>query len=74
MYALVVLSTIYMETELLKKEEFEQHLKNKTLRLSFVGMSNAGKSYRSRILSEQAGFLWYQVVAWISIRRALPNA
>ena len=48
-------------TELLKPEEFDAHIKNKTLRLSFVGMSNAGKSYRSKRLHDELGFRWYHI-------------
>ncbi len=50
-----------MESKGLKPEAFDAHLANKTLRLAFVGMSNAGKSYRSRVLKDEAGFLWYEV-------------
>lgn len=50
-----------MDLSLLTPEEFDAHLSNKTLRLAFVGMSNAGKSYRSRILNKENDFLWYQV-------------
>lgn len=50
-----------MESAPLAPEEFDQHLANKTLRLSFVGMANCGKSYRSRTLTEEKDFLWYQV-------------
>jgi shikimate kinase len=49
-----------MTSALLTPAEFDQHRASGTLRLSFVGMSNAGKSYRSKTL-EGAGFLWYQV-------------
>lgn len=45
----------------LAPEEFDAHLAASTLRLSFVGMSNCGKSYRSRVLERQNGFFWYQV-------------
>ena len=50
-----------MDSEQLKPIEFDVHIKNGSLRLAFVGMSNAGKSYRSKILRDQAGFLWYHV-------------
>lgn len=50
-----------MEPQLLTKTEFDAHVANKTLRLSFVGMSNCGKSYRSKVLERECGFLWYQV-------------
>lgn len=45
----------------LTPEEFDAHVAAGTLRLSFVGMSNAGKSYRSKVLAKERGFLWYQV-------------
>jgi shikimate kinase len=45
----------------LKPEEFDAHLAAHTVRISFVGMANAGKSYRSRILQEEGGFLWYEI-------------
>src|SRR3989344_302655 len=41
--------------------EFDAHVANHTLRLAFIGMSNGGKSYRSRKLQQDMGFLWYQV-------------
>ncbi|MAZ67178.1 hypothetical protein CL652_00165 [bacterium] len=50
-----------METELLKPEELDTHVLNKTLRLAFIGMSNAGKSYRSKILRDETDFLWFHV-------------
>lgn len=50
-----------MDTAQLRPDEMEAHLANGTFRLAFVGMSNAGKSYRSRILQNEEGFLWYQV-------------
>lgn len=46
---------------MLRPEEFDTHVRNGTLRLAFVGMSNAGKSYRSRVLRDELSFLWYQV-------------
>ncbi len=45
----------------LTRNEFDEHIKNGTLRLSFVGMSNAGKSYRSRRLHEDLEFHWYHI-------------
>ncbi len=45
----------------LTPEEFDTHLAARDFRLAFVGMSNAGKSYRSRTLSKESGFLWYHV-------------
>lgn len=50
-----------MELEKLKPHEFDAHIANGTFRLAFVGMSNAGKTYRSRMLHKEADFLWYQV-------------
>ncbi len=50
-----------MQSEHLRPEEFDAHLQAGTLRLSFVGMSNAGKSYRSKVLARERDFLWYQV-------------
>lgn len=50
-----------MVSEQLKPEEFDAHIQNGTFRLAFVGMSNAGKSYRSRVLQKELDFLWYQV-------------
>ncbi|MEN9561112.1 MAG: hypothetical protein RIQ56_385 [Candidatus Parcubacteria bacterium] len=46
--------------ENLRPEEFDTHVRNNTLRLAFVGMSNVGKSFRARTL-QSAGFFWYQV-------------
>src|SRR5690606_8440873 len=53
------------DIENLRKEEFDTHIQNGTFRLAFVGMSNAGKSYRSRVLQNECGFFWYQVDAAI---------
>ena len=47
--------------EMLMPEEFDAHCADGTLRLAFIGMSNGGKSYRSRILHQEADFLWYHV-------------
>ena len=49
--------------------EFDAHLTARDFRLGFVGMSNAGKSYRSKILRGEEGFLWYHVDE--EIQRAL---
>jgi len=38
-----------------------QHVEAGDFRLAFVGMSNCGKSYRSRVLQNDAGFFWYEV-------------
>lgn len=47
--------------ELLTTDEVDMHMKNKTFRIAFVGMSNAGKSYRSKVLRNDADFFWYHV-------------
>ena len=50
-----------MNTEQLTPKEMDTHIENGTFRLAFVGMSNAGKSYRSKKLRAQKDFLWYHV-------------
>lgn len=50
-----------MQTALLTSEEFDAHVENRTFRLSFVGMSNCGKSYRAKTLAHDSDFFWYQV-------------
>lgn len=50
-----------MEIELLKPEELDAHVQNGTFRLAFVGMSNAGKSYRSKVLQNELNFVWFHV-------------
>lgn len=50
-----------MQSQQLTPAEFDAHVAAGTLRISFVGMSNAGKSYRSRVLAREMEFLWYQV-------------
>ncbi len=50
-----------MDSEQLTAEEFEAHIANGTFRLAFVGMSNAGKSYRSKALQNELKFFWFQV-------------
>lgn len=50
-----------MELGHLTQAEYEAHIANKTFRLAFVGMSNIGKSYRSRVLRKDCGFMWYHV-------------
>src|SRR3989344_2003971 len=50
-----------MQSPQLQPEEFDAHVAQGTFRLSFVGMSNAGKSYRSKVLAREKDFLWYQV-------------
>ena len=50
-----------MKSEQLKPEEFDAHVRNGTFRLSFVGMSNVGKSHRSKILQRELDFIWFHV-------------
>lgn len=50
-----------MRLEQLTQNEYSRHINNGTLRLAFIGMSNAGKSYRSRVLRDECGFMWYHV-------------
>lgn len=52
---------MHQDQDMLNKSEMDVHVQNGTFRLAFVGMSNAGKSYLSRQLQEQAGFMWYEV-------------
>jgi len=52
-----------MEAEQLRPQELDEHVRKGTFRLAFVGMSNAGKSYRSRVLQNELGFFWYEVDA-----------
>jgi len=54
-----------MNTERLKPQELDSHVANGTFRLAFVGMSNGGKSYRSRVLQNELDFFWYEVDAHI---------
>lgn len=50
-----------MDSEQLTPAEFDAHIAAGTFRLAFVGMSNAGKSYRSRALRDELGFMWFHV-------------
>lgn len=50
-----------MQLEKLTPAELDTHVQNGTFRLAFVGMSNAGKSYRSRVLKDTLDFVWFQV-------------
>lgn len=50
-----------MELGNLTQSEFDAHIANNTIKLAFIGMSNAGKSYRARMLSQDAGFKWHHV-------------
>jgi shikimate kinase len=54
-----------MNADQLTPAEMDVHLVHGTFRLSFIGMSNAGKSYRSRVLKSELGFCWYEVDAHI---------
>ena len=65
--------TKIMELEQLKPQEFDAHIDAGTLRLGFIGMSNAGKSYRSKKLRDEKGFLWYQVDEEIQKALGLKN-
>jgi shikimate kinase len=50
-----------MDAALLTQSEFDEHVAHNTLRLGLVGMSNAGKSYRSKVLQNDCGFMAYHV-------------
>lgn len=50
-----------MDSEQLTPAEFDAHITAGTFRLAFIGMSNAGKSYRSKALQNELGFFWFQV-------------
>lgn len=50
-----------MDLAPLTKAEYDAHIAENTLRVAFVGMSNVGKSYRSKVLRDECGFDWYQV-------------
>ncbi len=50
-----------MDPVQLTSSEFDTHIQNKTLRISFVGLSNVGKSYRSKVLRDELDFFWYHV-------------
>ena len=62
-----------MNTDLLTPTEMDVHVKNGTFRLAFVGMSNAGKSYRSRILQNELDFYWYEVDGHIRVKLGIEN-
>lgn len=51
----------FMSLANLRPDEFQQHIDQGTLRLAFIGMSNCGKSYRSRILAKENDFFHYEV-------------
>ena len=50
-----------MDLAPLTQAEYDAHIANNSLRIAFVGMSDVGKSYRSKVLRDQSGFDWYQV-------------
>ena len=50
-----------MEWVPLTQAEYDAHIADNTLRIAFVGMSNVGKSYRSKVLRDESEFDWYQV-------------
>ena len=50
-----------MDLAQLTQAEYDAHIADNTLRIAFVGMSNVGKSYRSKVLRDESGFDWYQV-------------
>lgn len=45
-----------MTARLVSQDEFERQLRRQALRVALIGMSNCGKSYRSRQLEEHCGF------------------
>ncbi len=51
----------YLYFMIIKQKDFEEMLKGSELSLAFVAMSNAGKTYRSKVLQEEAGFFHYSV-------------
>ena len=54
-----------MNTEQLTAAELDVHVAEGTFRLAFIGMSNGGKSYRSKTLRDELDFHWYEVDAHI---------
>ncbi len=62
-----------MKSELLTPDELDKHVTNKDFRLAFVGMSNAGKSYRSKVLRDELDFMWYEVDQEISNKLGLED-
>ncbi|KAK4529745.1 hypothetical protein CCYA_CCYA02G0602 [Cyanidiococcus yangmingshanensis] len=45
-----------LKASLLARRKFDENLTNNELALAFVGMSNSGKSFRSKKLAEELGF------------------
>lgn len=58
--------------QVMDKTAFDTARNNNTLHIAFVGMSNAGKSYRSRTLNQEKGFVWFDIDTQIA--RALGLA
>ncbi len=54
-----------MNYEQLTPAEMDAHVAAGTFRLGLVGMSNGGKSYRSRVLKNELDWHWYEVDAHI---------
>src|SRR3989344_6857739 len=50
-----------MQPQQLTQLEYDRHIASKTFRLAFIGMSNVGKSYRSKVLQNECGFMGYLV-------------
>jgi len=50
-----------MDLAPLTQAEYDAHIADNSLRVAFVGMSNVGKSYRSKVLRDESEFDWYQV-------------
>ena len=51
----------------------QTYLEQGTFRLAFVGMSNAGKSHRSRRLRDECDFMWYEVDQHIANKLGLAD-
>ena len=47
--------------EMLTRWEMMEHIEEWDFRMAFVGMSNCGKSYKSRLLQARGDFFWYEV-------------
>lgn len=54
-------------------EEMDKHIANGTFRLAFVGMSNCGKTYRSRVLHREKDFYWHHVDGEIQKQLGFPD-
>lgn len=50
-----------MELQQLTPSEYDQHIAEATFRLGFIGMSNVGKTHRSKKLERDADFFGYHV-------------